>query len=689
MCVCTCLFVLTVATTGCAPKTQPAPVAAPKPAAPVIPIDRKAGWILRLEEARALDDSALGADLAVLARDPDAGIRRRAILAVGRVGMAAGVPIASAALSDAEENVRSTAAFALGLLADAEGVPALVAALKDTSPIVRGRAAEGLGLIGTAAASAGPAIAEAAAGCPALMASIAPDDEAPKPPDVEACRLSIVALVRLRQFDALSRVVLDANGAPVSQWWPVAFGLQRSADAKAAGPLATLASGPGIYTPAFALRGLAGLNDSRTASLAAPVAARPDADVRLRAEAIRALGRVAAREALPMLVGLIDDKNTPPGLVLEAITAIGAIGDARAFDVLLELFPSPSPIVRSAAMTAAARLDGEGFLIAISSLERDKDYSVRANLAAVLSRLPADTARPALEDLLHDSDVRVQGPALQALARIGGKDVDERVMQALEAPDFGIRSTAATILGERKPAGGAAALATAYSRGESDATYSARVAALEAIAKYPLAEARETLTNALNDLEWPVRLVAARLLRQAGVADASPARPARLRHDAAFFESERLLHPAYTPHAYIQTRAGTIHLELNLVDAPMTTAAFIELARSGFFNGLKVHRLIPNFVIQAGDPRGDGEGGPGYSIRDELSPLPFVRGTLGMALGGKDTGGSQFFITLSPQPHLDGLYPVFGRVIDGWDVLDQVALGDVIERVLIRDGSER
>ena len=690
VCVDSCLLILVLAAGACVPKTQPVPVAAaPAPPKPVIPIDRKAGWILRLEQARVLDDAALGADLGVLARDPDAGIRRRAVLAVGRVGMAEGVPIASAALSDAEENVRATAAFALGLLADPQGVPPLVEALKDASPIVRGRAAEGLGLIGTPAASAGAAIAESAAGCATVIASIAPDDETPKGPDVEACRLSIVALVRLRQFEALSRVVLDANGAPVSRWWPVAFGLQRSGDAKAAGPLAALALGPGVYTPAFALRGLAALNDSRTAPLAAPVAARADADVRLRAEAIRALGRVGAREALPMLVGLIDDKSTPPGLVLEAITAMGAIGDARAFEVMLDLFPSPVPLVRSAAMTAAARLDGEGFLLALSSLERDRDWSVRANLATVLSRLPADKARPALDDLLRDADVRVQAPALQALARLGGNDVDERILQALQAPDFGLRGAAATLVGERRPAGGAAALADAYVRGESDSTYSARVASIEAIAKYPIAEARETLTKALGDLEWPVRLVAARLLREAGVADASPVRPARLRQDAAFFESERLLHPAYTPHAYIQTRAGTIQLELNMVDAPLTTLAFIELARSGFFNGLKVHRLIPNFVIQAGDPRGDGEGGPGYSIRDELSPLPFVRGTLGMALGGKDTGGSQFFITLSPQPHLDGLYAVFGRVVGGWEVLDQVALGDVIERVLIRDGSER
>ena len=73
--------------------------------------------------------------------------------------------------------------------------------------------------------------------------------------------------------------------------------------------------------------------------------------------------------------------------------------------------------------------------------------------------------------------------------------------------------------------------------------------------------------------------------------------------------------------------------------------SFVELARAGFFNGVRVHRLVPNFVIQAGDPRGDGEGGPGYTIRDEFNPLPYVRGTVGMALAGKDTGGSQFFIT--------------------------------------------
>ena len=686
VCVDGVFVVLMVGLTACAPATSAPPAIPAAPTGPVVSLDRKAGWILRLEQARVLQDSLLGADLAELAHDADAGVRRRAVLAIGRVGMPAGVPVASAALTDPDEVVRAAAAFALGLLADAQAVPALESALKDPSPIVRGRAAEGLGLIGVASAST--AVADAASGCGPLIALIRPDDEEPKGPAEEACKLSIVALVRLRQFDALARVVLDANGAPVSSWWPVAFGLQRSNDPRAAGPLAALATGAGVYTPAFALRGLGALKDSRAGTLAAAAAARPDADIRLRAEAIRVLGRVAARDAVPLLVELLEDQNTPPNLVLEAITAIGAIGDSRAFDAMLDLFGSSSPAVRAAAMTAAARLDGEGFLLALSSAERDKDWFVRANLATVLSKLPADKVRPALDDLVHDSDVRVQAPALQAFAQVAGKDADEAVLQALQAPDFVLRATAAVLVGERRLSGGAAALAAAYSRGDSDATPSARVAALEALAKFTLEEARETLTKALDDREWPVRLTAARLLRQAGVGGAAPVRPAPIRQDAAFFESERLLHPAYTPHAYIQTRAGTIQLELNMVDAPFTTLAFMELARSGFFNGLKVHRLIPNFVIQAGDPRGDGEGGPGYTIRDELGTLPFVRGTLGMALDGKDTAGSQFFITLSPQPHLDGMYTVFGRVVGGWEVLDRVDLGDVIERVLIRDGTE-
>jgi cyclophilin family peptidyl-prolyl cis-trans isomerase len=136
--------------------------------------------------------------------------------------------------------------------------------------------------------------------------------------------------------------------------------------------------------------------------------------------------------------------------------------------------------------------------------------------------------------------------------------------------------------------------------------------------------------------------------------------------------------------ARIETDRGTIELRLAADQAPLTVANFVSLARRGYFDGQRFHRVIPSFVAQGGDPRGDGNGGPGYAIRDELNPLRYDRGTLGMALSGPDTGGSQFFITHSPQPHLDGGYTVFGQLLTGGEVLDRIVQGDRIVRITIR-----
>ncbi len=141
-----------------------------------------------------------------------------------------------------------------------------------------------------------------------------------------------------------------------------------------------------------------------------------------------------------------------------------------------------------------------------------------------------------------------------------------------------------------------------------------------------------------------------------------------------------------SPQIYIELDRGTIQIELAVIDAPLTAENFVQLARSGFFNGLTAHRVVANFVVQTGDPRGDSEGGPGYTIRDELSELPYIRGSVGMALDWADTGGIQFFITLSPQPHLDDKYTVFGRVVNGMDVVDAIQQGDIIRRVRVWDG---
>ncbi len=123
--------------------------------------------------------------------------------------------------------------------------------------------------------------------------------------------------------------------------------------------------------------------------------------------------------------------------------------------------------------------------------------------------------------------------------------------------------------------------------------------------------------------------------------------------------------PLYTPRAFLKTRHGTIEIHLDVVEAPLTTASFVSLARRGFYDGLSFHRVEPGFVVQGGCPRGDGNGGPGYALRCEITRRAYGRGAVGMALSGKDTGGSQFFITLSaaaaPRRGLHALRPGGGR----------------------------
>ena len=135
--------------------------------------------------------------------------------------------------------------------------------------------------------------------------------------------------------------------------------------------------------------------------------------------------------------------------------------------------------------------------------------------------------------------------------------------------------------------------------------------------------------------------------------------------------------------AIIESKKGNIVLELFEKDAPNTVANFVKLINKGYYNGLKFHRVIPNFMIQGGCPVGNGTGGPGYAIKCEINPRKHLAGTLSMAHAGKDTGGSQFFITHSPQPHLDGVHTVFGQVIEGMDVVNAIRQGDVMKQVKV------
>ena len=145
--------------------------------------------------------------------------------------------------------------------------------------------------------------------------------------------------------------------------------------------------------------------------------------------------------------------------------------------------------------------------------------------------------------------------------------------------------------------------------------------------------------------------------------------------------------PAKGYRASIETDKGTIDVKLYPEHAPKTVNNFVALARDGFYDGLTFHRVISNFMVQGGDPTGTGRGGPGYQFEDEVrdNPLKHETGSLSMANAGPNTNGSQFFITHSPQPHLNGRHTVFGRVMNGQEVVDAIEQGDRMNTVTISE----
>jgi cyclophilin family peptidyl-prolyl cis-trans isomerase/HEAT repeat protein len=692
-----------------APAAVPAPVL-PSPDIPVVTWEEKLGWMVRLEDQRMLRDPntpppailrpatktepAIVAppqpsDLIRLLGDSEARVRRRAALAAGRVGLPAAVEPLTRLLADQEFEVRQMAAFALGLLANASARPALVKALDDPEPIVQGRAAEALGAIGDRAdADAISAMVQRHVATGAL-AKIEPDDlNYPLDPPVEAARLGLYALTRLRAYEAMAAAVLDQQGQPVSRWWPVAYSLQRVGDPRAAPVLLTLLGTPGRFTASFAARGLADVKATQAAAHLREILTERRRDPAVITQAMRALTVLGDPAAVPVLTKMVTDRAITGPLRQEAMTALAALIDARGIDLLLDLVSDPVPAVRGSAFTALARLEPSTFLSVLAGLEADADWNVRVAVAQALGALPEQQGVPRLTVMLQDRDRRVIPPVLNALIASKAGGMDKVLLDRLKSDDFVIRATAANGLAEIKAAGAVPALTDAYrASAGGDVTYVARAATLSGLAKLDPAAARPLLQEALDDRDWAVRVRARTLLAEQGVTDVDDAmRPAATTHQVDSPDWLAIVSPRFSPRVFIDTDKGTAELELAIIDAPLTVANFMSLARKGFFNGTPIHRVVPDFVVQDGDPRGDGEGGPGYTIRDEINQRPYLRGTVGMALDWQDTGGSQFFITHSPQPHLDGRYTVFGHVVDGMEVVDRLVPGDAIRRVRVRDG---
>ena len=665
-----------------------------QPAASILPVPERLARVLSLEDARSFGDGWLRDRV----YDPDPEVRRRAVLALGRIGRPEAVePLVAALTADEAGAVRSTAAFALGIVEDPlpeEAIAALEAALGDASGRVREKAIEAIGRRGGARAG------EIVAG--RLAEWVEASGYADRREDVEAfrrrtswdeARLGLFALARIRDDGADpgdAGAALARNGSPRTHWWVSAWTAARLGDPDLVSVYRAYAGSADPVIRALGVRGL-GSTGLPLADDIAPELTHPSNIVRI--EAIRAV-RALADADLPVgstsgarLFSALDDPV--PAIRREALRGLGDVRHPPAMNALIQRMQSPDPEVRAGAIRAVHLQDEEGFFLLLSGWS-DRDPVGRMAMAQRLPEVRDPRIRDfLLRNLLTDEDPRVRAAALGGLGALeavlrdagdGSAEVVEALVRHLAAEGPHERAAAATALGRLET--GRDRLVEAY-RADTAAAPVFRLAALRAgLSLGPEGRRIEFARETLGDPAWPVRREAHAFLRRSGAAEEGPAPAPTL--DAARYRA--MLEARFSPLAWIETARGDIEIELFIGDAPRTVSNFIRLAREGFYDGLRFHRVVPNFVLQAGDPGGDSSGGPGYTIRCEIGEGFYMRGSVAMALDGKDTGGSQFFITLLPQPHLNGRYTLFGHVRDGFAVLDQIEPGDRIRRIRIWDG---
>ena len=643
------------------------------------------GRILELEDRRSTGQG----ELERLLHHRDPGIRRRAALAAGRVADPALGPALVDLMNDQEVEVRRMAAFALGLLGDREAKDRLVAALSDSDARVRGRAAEALGRVGDARAAAELARLVVGALPRTIGRMTVRGDDPSDPADSWAeLRLALFALARLKDGPAAEHALL-ADGKPRFDWWAATWVAMRLESPALRPVLTAAATSDDPRSRALAARGLGALKDASAVGTLAALAR--DADEGVATAALRALGVMGdARGTAVAAEALVSPSDV---LRREALVSLAALPRDRSLDArLAALVGDRDPWIRSAALGALARTDREDFALVLSGMDPDPIWWVRGALAAALGAVGDDVSVGILHAMLQDEDPRVIPAVLGALAKARGRDAVDTLSRRLEHPDLGVRVAAAEGLTALGAQGLEAPLLAAWRRGLADgeSDLEGRLAAVSALAAQEGGAAREALTVvARQDPSRAVRARAAAALHERGEATLEPEAVERPPLDYRVAMAPYDPRPGvllYTPRVFLRTRRGTIEIHLDVVEAPLTAASFVALARRGFYDGLVFHRVEPGFVVQGGCPRGDGNGGPGYVLRCEITRRPYGRGSVGMALSGKDTGGSQFFITLSPQPHLDGGYTLFGRVVSGMEVVDRIRPGDVIERVSVWTG---
>jgi cyclophilin family peptidyl-prolyl cis-trans isomerase/HEAT repeat protein len=680
--------------------------------------------IVQAEDERRWEDS----DLGKLLTDASPAVRARAALAAGRIGDEGAVTALGNLLkSDRDEAVRVTAAFALGEIEVEAGAGALTEALRlSKSAELRARCVEALGKIAAALPEA-RADAKKRIG-DTINTTLAVEQRLAKPNRTLAL-LGLTALLRARPENGARTLALFLASTDGRVRADAANALARLRAKESLERLRVmLATDSDAVARANAARALGAAEDAGAFEVLAQHAGT-DADARVRVSAVRSLALIKEPRAADPLArrggelfaayksARVGGALNPPEVneLLEVATAMGRVlansNDERALTLLRAA--REAGVVAPEVETALARIAPTQYL-------RDKgvaDFVAQASrrgaagvtwqkvsaLAQGLGEMAGVTSAQvgnSVVTLQADAQIAlralVQSPStppsslpdlLRALAAFKPIDLAAVARAALSNPDVIARATAADILSELPPEPYTArVLAEALPRALQDETDDAALSILGALAKQQGPEVEPAVKTALEATDYLVRRRGADILRERAGGPRGERRVETVNTRNHREDYERALtRIGKTVRAVIMTDKGSFTMELLPEEAPLTVDNFVGLARRNYFNNVLFHRVVPNFVVQGGDPRGDGNGGPGYQIRCEVNEVPYSRGAVGMALSGKDTGGSQWFVTHSPQPHLDGGYTVFGRVVEGMDVIDRIVRGDRIRSVTITE----
>lgn len=682
----TVVSLIAFALAGCQSSRPGLAVPEPEPEDTVdvpLTIDEEAR-VLRLEDCRELDVGLAGEWMA----NRSFHHRKRMALALGRIGTAsfddengngvkdegetmAGVGLLASHSDDPNPEVRTIVAFSLGEIGDPAGLSALTSmASGDSNATVRSEAIEALSKL---------------SGHTPLEDYLRYADPA-EPVGIRVTTLRYLFRFEGDQALEAARTHLGSEAMPVRR--AATYTFSRRAFAPAFVDLVRLLDDDDALIRAYAVRGLARIANPR--ALGHLLGSVRDAHPWVRTNALRAIASIAAadpgafegwateRTLDTILVTAEDPDPGTRATAIETLTFFAPLLEAAATR-LAEIAAEAEPAMRESAIRALTRafVDDQD---RIEPLLQTDDRWIKI---IVLGETSAASTGPALRvRYANDPDSSVRSAAVGAIPDDHADAEKAIILAALEDPDPIVRASAIERAGKLASIDRKSLARNQEMSARRDALNDARLAALALIAEVEGTDSANLFRELLTDPDPVVRRIAAETIESFGFPRPQYT-PLETAHDEIWYRE--VARWASEPHsAVIETVRGPIEIVLLTGDAPVTTKNFFDLAASGYFDDTSFMRVVPNFVIQGGDPRNDMTGGPGYAIRDEINLQKYTRGAVGMALSGPDTGGSQYFITHSPQHHLDGGYTIFGRVTDGMDdVVDQVRRGDRVTTIRV------